>query len=113
MAEGEWRTSLARRSGARLVGCDMTDRATYLSRRLLNRLADIESSADVSTNESDGATLRREAIAKVLAVEEGITDGTTLALVAAGVPFMARDRAPSSRDIESFAAFLRERLRLS
>lgn len=94
----------------------MTDRATYLSRRLLSRLADIES-ADLSPHDlprdASVANFQRDAIAKILAVEEGITDGATIALVAAAVPFMAPDRMPSSRDIESFALFLRERLKLS
>lgn len=91
----------------------MTDRATYLSRRLLGRLSDIQSAADLSLDDGSAAALQRDAIAKILAVEEGITDGATIALVAAAVPFMAPDRVPSSRDIEGFAAFLRERLRLS
>ncbi|ATC65718.1 hypothetical protein CMV30_18160 [Nibricoccus aquaticus] len=91
----------------------MTDRATYLSRRLLSRLADVESAGGFSPDESGGAALRRETIAKILAVEEGITDGATIALVAGAVPFLARGRELSSRDIEGFAAFLRERLALS
>ena len=91
----------------------MTDRAVYLSRRLLGRLADVESAADSLPNDADVANLRREAIAKILAVEAGITDGITIGLVAAAVPFMTSKRPPSRRDIESFAAFLRERLTLS
>jgi hypothetical protein len=91
----------------------MTDRATYLSRRLLGRLSDIQSAADLSLDDAGAATLRRDAIAKVLAVEEGITDGSTIALIADAVPFMAEGRAPSSRDVEGFAEFLRKRLVLS
>ena len=91
----------------------MTDRATYLSRRLLGRLSEIKATAELSPGDASTANLQREAIAKILAVEEGITDGSTLALVAAAVPFMAANQAPSNRDIEGFAAFLRERLVLS
>ncbi|MGC4072635.1 MAG: hypothetical protein QM760_08975 [Nibricoccus sp.] len=91
----------------------MIDRATYLARRLLARLTEIENAAERAVSDAEGMTLRREVVTKILAVEEWITDGPTVALVVAAVPFIPRSSTPSNRDVESFAAFLRERLRVS
>ena len=60
----------------------MPDRATYLSRTLLSRIRNLEASRSESAD-PEGPTMMASAervVSKVLAVEEGITDGATVQL---------------------------------
>ena len=86
----------------------MADRAHYLARTLITRLANLRNAfAEDGRGEPD--RLRRiEAVEKVLAVELGITDGATLALIEAAVPSL--QNAPTEREIAAFADFLRRHL---
>jgi hypothetical protein len=88
----------------------MADRAQYLARTLIARLANLQSSfAEDGRGEPD----RRQRIAtieKVLAVELGITDGMTMALVEAAVPHVGAAKPVPDRDVAAFAEFLRQRL---
>ena len=53
---------------------------------------------------------RMAAIEKVLAVELGITDGTTIALIESVVPTLKSTQPGSDREVADFAEFLRRRL---
>ena len=93
----------------------MPDRATYLARVFLTRLRQLD---DVSGDESGmdeqaESARRQELVSKVLAVEAGIVDGTTVRRVAQALPRVDRHRALSDRDKEELAAFLRAQLKLS
>jgi hypothetical protein len=77
---------------------------------LLARLANLEA----SVAEDGGGELDRrqriQAIEKILAVELGITDGTTVALVEAAMPSGRAAKQAPEREVAALAVFLRERL---
>lgn len=92
----------------------MSDRATYLARTLLTRLQSLEALLADEPGGREGpaaTTRRREAIAKVLAIEAGVTDETSIRLVEGALPYLSPKERPSERELTQFAAFLRERLR--
>lgn len=64
-------------------------------------------------NERENSERRQEMASKVLAVELGITDGPTVLRVARALPGVAATRAPTDRDREELAGFLRTQLKLS
>lgn len=88
----------------------MADRAQYLARTLIARLANLQANfAEDGRGEPD----RRQRIAtieKVLAIELGITDGTTMAAVEAAVPSLNATKQNPDREVAEFAAFLRRRV---
>lgn len=88
----------------------MSDRAHYLARTLLARLAALQ----LGDSEVDRGPVARErridTIGKVLAVELGVTDGTTLALIESAAPAVRPGTRPPDRDLTAFADFLRTRL---
>lgn len=88
----------------------MADRAQYIARTLITRLANLQA---VFVEDGRGALDRRqriEAIEKVLAVELGVTDGATLSVVEAAVPHLPAGQRAHDREITALAEFLRGRL---
>jgi hypothetical protein len=88
----------------------MPDRADYLARTLITRLANLQARVVDDGRAEPDRRQRIETIEKVLAVELGLTDSATLALIEATVPrIKAGVRAPD-RELAGFADFLRQRL---
>jgi hypothetical protein len=89
----------------------MADRADYIARTIMTRLAHLQASF---AEDGRGQLDRRQRIAaveKVLAIELGITDGITAASVEAAAPNIAAiGRGGLDRERTAFAAFLRERV---
>jgi hypothetical protein len=91
----------------------MSDRATYLARTLLTRLQSLETLLAEEPGGREGsaaAARRRETIAKVLAIEVGLTDENSIRLVEGALPYVSPKERASERELTRFAAFLRERL---
>jgi len=88
----------------------MADRAHYLARTLIARLARLQASFAEDNRGEPDRRQRIEAIEKVLAVELGITDSTLLALIEAAVPHIKPAKESSEPDVASFAEFLKRRL---
>ena len=88
----------------------MADRADYLARTLLDRLANLQAALAEDGQPQPDRRQRIEAIEKILAVELGITDGATLALIEATVPGVKTGQRTPDRDLTGFADFLRLRL---
>jgi hypothetical protein len=88
------------------------DRASYLARQLLTRMQSLETALldDSGLSTYRHAVQRQELVAKVLAVETGITDGPTVQLVAAAMPQVSASRDWSDRQQSDLAAFLRAQL---
>ena len=90
----------------------MADRADYIARTLIARLANLQASfAEDGRGEPDRRQ-RIAAIEKVLAVELGVTDGTITASIEAAAPNLAAVKQARDREIAAFAEFLRRRLGL-
>ena len=88
----------------------MADRAHYLARTLIARLANLHLSfAEDGRGEPDRRQ-RIETVEKILAVELGITDDNTLSLIEAAAPISKLQKPPTDRDVAAFADFLRQRL---
>lgn len=90
------------------------DRAAYLARVLISRLRQLEIAAleDDPPARRESAVTREGLVAKVLAVEAGVTDGATVQLVASALPPVSVQRSASDRDVSELAAFLRARLKI-
>lgn len=93
----------------------MAERALYLARMITTRLVDLHraNSADVSGERGTVALSSHDVVAKILAIEEGITDHGTVEMVAAAAPDLPAREELNDRDVARYADFLRERLRLS
>ena len=89
----------------------MADRADYLARTLIARLAHLQASLAEEKRGEPDRRQRTEAIEKVLAVELGITDGATLGLIEAAVPGGRTLKEAWDREVAMLADFLRQRLR--
>jgi hypothetical protein len=88
----------------------MPDRADYIARTLIARLARLQANlAEDGRAEPDRAQ-RIAAIEKVLAVELGLTDGATLSLIEATAPRLKSGQRAADREVAAFADFLRHRL---
>lgn len=88
----------------------MADRAEYLARTLVDRIANLE---DRFAEDGRGEPDRRqriETIEKVLAVELGVTDSSTLALVESALPDAKTAGRGLEREFAGFAELLRQRL---
>lgn len=88
----------------------MADRAQYLARTLIARLANLQS---ILAEEGRGEPDRRqriEIIEKVLVVELGITDATTLGMIEAALPDVNGRHPVGDREVAALAEFLRLRL---
>lgn len=89
----------------------MSTRSTYLARTLVSR-----AQALVGSLEEDGASPAqarerlRDLVAKVLVVEEGITEEAKVRLVLEALPTAPSGRAVSDRDLQEFAAVIEARL---
>jgi hypothetical protein len=87
----------------------MPDRADYLARTLITRLRSLEEVlADQPETERDARRL--ELVAKVLAIEAGIVNGTTDRLVSGALPTIRLGEPVRDRDQAEFADFLRTRI---
>ena len=89
----------------------MADRADYLARTLITRLANLHERFTEDGRGEPNRAERIEVIEKVLAVELGVTDSRTLALVDAAMPVRSKVEHGSSRELSEFARFLRQHLR--
>jgi hypothetical protein len=85
----------------------MADRADYLARTMIARLTNLQASFDEDGRGEPDRQQRIEAIEKVLAVELGITDGTTLAVIETAVPNLKAARQAPDQEVATFADFLR------
>jgi len=89
----------------------MSTRSTYLARTLIARsraLADRLAEDGVSTSQERERL--RELVAKVLVVEEGITDEAKVRLVLEALPATGSGRAPADREMQELAAVLEAQL---
>jgi hypothetical protein len=91
----------------------MADRASYLAHTLLSRLRSLEEAElEEKADDHRQARQRESLVAKVLAVEEGITDGPTVQRVANALPPVKLQGGLTDQDRDELAEFLREQLRL-
>jgi hypothetical protein len=92
----------------------MADRPSYLAHTLLSRLRSLEEAEldEEKADEHRQARQRESLVSKVLAVEEGITDGATVQRVAQALPPVKLQGGLSDQDRDELAEFLREQLRL-
>ena len=89
----------------------MADRAHYLARTLVSRMASLEEvlREDAKAHGEVAARLT-QLVEKILAVEVGVTDSTLVAVVESALPRRIGRQPVPDREIARFAAFLRERL---
>lgn len=87
----------------------MADRADYLARTLISRLATLQAGYTEDGRGEPDRRQRIEVIEKVLAVELGVTDAATMSVIEAAVPNLRVARA-AGRETAVFAEFLRQRL---
>jgi hypothetical protein len=88
----------------------MADRAQYIARTLIARLANLQASFREDGRGEPDRRHRIEAIEKVLAVELGITNGITTALIEAAAPSVTVTKQIPEQEVAAFAGFLRSRL---
>ncbi len=88
----------------------MPDRADHLARTLLTRIDRLRTLTREDGRREPDRGQRLAVIEKILAVEVGITDSTTLATIEAAVPDETTARQSPDRELAIFAAFLRRRL---
>jgi hypothetical protein len=89
----------------------MSTRSTYLARTLIARsraLADRLAEDGVTTSQERERL--RELVAKVLVVEEGITDEAKVRLVLEALPATGSGRASADREMQELAAVLEAQL---
>jgi hypothetical protein len=89
----------------------MSTRANYLARTLLTRTRAVAASlAEDGAPAAAGHERLRDVVAKVLVVEEGITEETKVRLVLEALPTVRAGRAASDRELQELAAVLEARL---
>jgi hypothetical protein len=88
----------------------MPDRADHLARNLITRLSNLHRRFLEEKRGEPDRSQRIEVVAKVLAVEFGVTDGATLSSVEAAAPTVLPGQPAHARDTAEFADFLRQRL---
>lgn len=89
----------------------MVDRAHYLARTLISRITALEVAVREDATARDARRSRRlDLVAKILAVELGVTDGATIAVIDSALPEMIDGRRPTDRDVSALAGFLRKHL---
>ncbi len=89
----------------------MSTRSTYLARTLLSRAKAL--AGNWAEDEAPVAQQRerlRDLVAKVLAVEEGITDESKVRLVLDALPAVRSERANSDRELRDLAESLEAHL---
>ncbi|WP_438481297.1 hypothetical protein [Oleiharenicola lentus] len=90
----------------------MPDRSDYLAKTIVARLRSLEAilREDLPPNDPQFVKRRTDAVAKILAVDAGVTDGITVQTVISAVPNISLSTDPSTRDMAEFADFLRKKL---
>lgn len=89
----------------------MSTRSTYLARTLLSRAKALAGSwAEGEVPAAQARERLRDLVAKVLVVEEGITEESKVRLVLEALPTAPAGRGVSDRDLQEFAAMLEQRL---
>lgn len=89
----------------------MSTRSTYLARTLITRAKALAGSlAEDGIPAAQARERLRELVAKVLVVEEGITEEAKVRLVLEALPTAPAGRAVSDRDLQEFAAVIEQRL---
>lgn len=89
----------------------MVDRAHYLARMLIARVTALEAASREDASPRETLRSRRvDLVAKVLAVELGITDGATLAVVESALPGATEGGRATEREVTALAGFLRKHL---
>lgn len=89
----------------------MSTRSTYLARTLISRANTL--AASLAEDGAPAAQQRErlhELVAKVLVVEEGITEEAKVRLVLEALPTVRVGRAVSDRDLQEFATVIEARL---
>lgn len=91
----------------------MPPRATYLARLLVSRANQLEGAlAEDALDEAERVRRRQEMVAKVLVVEEGVTDGLLVQLVTNALPRIDRSSRTPDREMAEFAGILSKQLKL-
>lgn len=91
----------------------MPDQADYLARVIVQRMRSLEAGFDEEGLGADRrAEGRAEMVAKVLAVELGLTDGAVVRLVTEAAPRVAAHSDVPAREQSAYAVFLRRQLKL-
>jgi hypothetical protein len=92
----------------------MANRATFLAKRIVSRLQSLDApgSRRDGTDSPETLKLRKDTVAKVLTVEEGIVDEFTVQKVLTGLPAISGRADVSPREMAEFAEFLRVTLKL-
>ncbi|MDQ5977907.1 MAG: hypothetical protein QG602_879 [Verrucomicrobiota bacterium] len=89
----------------------MSTRSTYLARTLLTRAKALTGHlAEDGASAAQQRERLRDLLAKVLVVEEGITEETKVRLVLEALPTLSVGRAVSDRNLQEFVAVLEARL---
>ncbi len=89
----------------------MSTRSTYLARTLLTRVKALTGHlAEDGASAAQQRERLRELVAKVLVVEEGITEEAKVRLVLEALPTVPAGRAVSDREMQEFAAVIEARL---
>ncbi len=89
----------------------MSTRATYLARTLVTRARALAGHlAEDGASAAQARGRLRDLVAKVLVVEEGITEEAKVLLVVDALPTLSAARATSERELRELAAVLEARL---
>jgi hypothetical protein len=89
----------------------MADRAHFLARTLVSRMANLEEILrEDASSRAEVSERRTQLVEKVLATEVGVTDGALVALVESALPRKIGAEPVPDREIVGFADFLRKRL---
>ena len=89
----------------------MSTRSNYLARTLVARAKALAGSlAEDGVPAAQRRERLRDLVAKVLVVEEGITEESKVRLVLESLPTVPAGRTASDRDLQEFAAVIEERL---
>jgi hypothetical protein len=86
----------------------MADRAQYLARLLVSRLQNLERIlVEDVPDETEQRKRREELVAKILAVEMGVTEGRQVLRVTGALPRVLPDEPVPEREVRELADLLR------
>lgn len=89
------------------------ERANYLARHLLARAQSLDATLrDDDVTPTERHQRQTDLVAKILAIDAGITDNRTVQLVAGFLPNFSQGDRASERDRQALAELLRPRLQL-
>lgn len=89
------------------------ERASYLARHLLTRAQSLDATLrDDEITATERHQRQTELVAKILAIDAGITDNRTVQLIAGFLPNFSQGDRVSERDLQALAELLRPRLQL-